>query len=105
MMYFSAMSVYDNIYKIVESIPPGKVMSYGQIAGMLAKCTARMVGYALSALPEESDAPWWRVVNSQLKISLRTASAHHLLQRKLLEGEGVVFDKYGKIENGFRHVF
>ncbi len=79
-------------------------MSYGQIAGMLHKCTPRMVGYALSALPEESEAPWWRVVNSQLKISLRAASAHHILQRKLLEEEGVVFDKYGKIGAGFKQI-
>ncbi len=98
------MSVYNQIYKIVESIPEGKVMSYGQIAGMLHKCTARMVGYALSALPDESDAPWWRVVNSQLKISLRADNPHHILQRKLLEGEGVVFDRYGKIGTGFRYL-
>jgi methylated-DNA-protein-cysteine methyltransferase-like protein len=99
------MSVYKLIYKIIESIPSGKVMSYGQIATMLPKCTARMVGYALSSLPDENDVPWWRVVNSQLKISLRTAGAHHILQRKLLQEEGVVFDTYGKIEEGFRHVY
>ncbi|KAA3610320.1 MAG: cysteine methyltransferase [Calditrichaeota bacterium] len=99
------MSVYDQIYKIVEAIPEGKVMSYGQIAVMLPKCTARMVGYAMSAMPEEREAPWWRVVNSQLKISLRTAGAHHILQRQLLMEEGVVFDKYGKIGKDFRHEF
>jgi len=99
------MSVYDQIYKIVDSIPAGKVMSYGQIANIFPKCTARMVGYAMSALPDENETPWWRVVNSQLKISLRTAGAHHILQRKLLEEEGVVFDKYGKIGKEFRHLF
>jgi methylated-DNA-protein-cysteine methyltransferase related protein len=99
------MSVYENIYKIVEAVPSGKVMSYGQIAAMLPKCTARMVGYAMSSLPEENDVPWWRVVNSQLKISLRSANAHHILQRQLLQEEGVVFDKYGRIGEGFRYFF
>lgn len=98
------MRVYDTVYEIVRAIPPGYVMTYGQIAEMVSGCTARMVGYALAALPETHDVPWWRVVNSQLKISLRQATTHHLLQRELLEQEGVVFDRFGKIENN-RHFF
>ena len=104
-MVISTMSVYENIYKIVEAVPSGKVMSYGQIAAMLPKCTARMVGYAMSSLPEENNVPWWRVVNAQLKISLRSANAHHILQRQLLQEEGVVFDKYGRIGESFRYTF
>ena len=94
---FCPMSVYDTVYKITASIPAGKVMSYGQIAGLIPGCTARMVGYAMSAAPQELELPWWRVVNSRLKISLRGAGDHHILQKKLLQQEGVVFDKTGHI--------
>ena len=93
------MSVYDTVYKIVQQIPPGKVMAYGQIAEMIPRCTARMVGYALSATPDNLEIPWWRVVNSQLKISLRD---HHNLQKKLLMEEGIVFSKNGKIDPKYR---
>jgi len=99
------MSIYDRIYKIVKSIPAGYVMSYGQIAGHLPKCTARMVGYAMAALSDENDVPWWRVVNSRLTISLRKAGGHHILQRKLLENEGIIFDQYGKISPTRRYIF
>lgn len=92
------MNVYEQMYKIVDQIPQGMVMSYGQIAQMLPKCTARMVGYGLSTLPKERDTPWWRVVNSKLQISLRNAGEHHILQRKLLQEEGILFSPSGKID-------
>ena len=96
------MSLYDTIYKIVATIPAGKVMAYGQIAEMIPKCTARMVGYAMSSSPDEIEIPWWRVVNSQLKISLRNANSHHILQRELLLEEGIVFSKSGKMNEKYR---
>ena len=77
-------------------------MSYGQIAGLLTGCTPRMVGYALSALKDD-DVPWWRVVNAQLKISLRTSGGHENLQKTLLEKEGVTFSSAGKIDKSFRY--
>jgi methylated-DNA-protein-cysteine methyltransferase related protein len=94
------MSVYETIYKIVQQIPAGKVMAYGQIAGLIPKCTARMVGYALSAAPDEPEIPWWRVVNSKLKISL--PGAHYELQKKLLMEEGIVFNSSGKMDEKYR---
>lgn len=97
------MNTYEKIYEIVHSIPPGMVMSYGQIAAMLSGCTARMVGYAMAATPDDKEIAWWRVVNSQLKISLRASGGHDVLQRRLLEQEGVVFNKNGKIDPRYRH--
>ncbi len=94
-------NIYDNIVKMVKRIPYGKVASYGQIAAMAGARNPRMVGYALSLLKDES-IPWWRIVNSQLKISLRKGSQHHILQRKLLEREGVKFNNSGKIDTKFR---
>jgi len=98
------MGTYQNIYKIVKSIPHGRVMSYGQIAAMIKSCTPRMVGYAMAAL-KEGDVPWWRVVNAQLKISVRKSGSHDSLQKVLLEKEGVKFGPTGKINSSFRYNF
>ena len=57
---------------------------------------ARFVGYALHALPTDSDVPWHRVVNAQGAISLR--DHHALTQRMLLTGEGVRFDARGRAD-------
>ncbi len=61
--------IYHRIYLVVRQIPRGKVATYGQIAVIVGGCTARMVGYALSATPQQSDVPWQRVINAQGKIS------------------------------------
>ena len=88
---------YARVYAVVRQIPPGKVATYGQIAGIVGNCTARMVGYAMSALPSGSDVPWQRVVNAQGKISPRGVDLSTLYQRELLEEEGIVFSKAGAV--------
>jgi methylated-DNA-protein-cysteine methyltransferase-like protein len=93
---------YQQVYDLVAQIPKGRVMTYGQIAVMLGRPTAaRAVGYALHSLPPGSKIPWQRVINSQGKISPRGAGdiLHEpLLQRGLLEQEGLVFDAEGTID-------
>lgn len=91
-------SVYQEVYDLVRLIPKGKVASYGQIASLVEGCTARMVGYAMPMLPEGSDVPWQRVVNSQGKISPRSGGDGEFLQRELLEKEGVDFRPSGRID-------
>jgi len=88
----------DFIYEIVRSIPSGKVASYGQIARMVPRCTARMVGFAMASTPENQNIPWQRVINSQGKISPHGAGFGSALQRSLLEDEGIVFDQEHKID-------
>lgn len=83
---------YERIYALARLIPPGRVATYGQLAAMVGSCTARMVGYAMAALPHETDVPWQRVINRQGKISLRAGSSGGTFQRQLLEAEGVQFD-------------
>ena len=92
------MSVYDKIYGWVKRIPDGKVATYGQIAELTGKCSARQVGYAMAALPHDTRVPWHRVINSQGRISLRSGSEGHQLQRILLEAEGIVFSQDGEID-------
>ena len=59
---------------------------------------ARTVGWALHSLPEGSDVPWHRVINSQGRVSTGGEGQADNLQRVLLEAEGVRFDKHGKVD-------
>ena len=43
------------------------------------------------------DVPWQRVLNSQGKVSLRSASGGEH-QRKLLEAEGIIFDERDRVD-------
>ena len=82
---------------MVKRIPKGTVATYGQVARMTGRCTARMVGYAMAALPEGSRVPWQRVINAQGMISARSHSDGDARQRVLLEKEGVKFDAKGRV--------
>lgn len=87
----------DMVFEIVRQIPAGQVTTYGQISKMIPGCTARMVGYALASLPNQSDVPWQRVINSKGKISPHGAGYGSAMQRLLLEEEGIVFDLDNRI--------
>jgi methylated-DNA-protein-cysteine methyltransferase-like protein len=80
------------VWDTVRIIPKGKVATYGDIAteaGIPGQ--ARMVGYALHALPQRSGVPWHRIINAQGKISFPPGSEAHIRQKRLLRSEGVVF--------------
>lgn len=86
---------------MVKKIPKGKVTSYGRIAALLGKPrAARAVGYALNALSkdQEQKVPWQRVINGQGQISFRGDSGRSILQRKILEYEGIVFNDSDTID-------
>ncbi len=90
---------FQAVYALVSSIPEGKVMTYGAIARALGNFQgARAVGWALRALPEGSCVPWHRVINSQGRISERGRELSALIQRSLLEDEGVAFDGQGRVD-------
>ena len=91
-------SNYRKIYDVVLQIPRGKVATYGQVAQLAGLGGhARMVGYALHNLPENSVIPWQRVINAKGQISFPPDSPHWNLQRALLEAEGIRFDEDDKI--------
>jgi methylated-DNA-protein-cysteine methyltransferase-like protein len=83
---------------VAKRIPKGKVATYGQVARMAGRCTARMVGYAMAALPAASSVPWQRVINAKGLISARSHSDGDVRQRMLLEKEGVKFDARGRVD-------
>ncbi|MFQ5840285.1 MAG: MGMT family protein [Candidatus Methylomirabilales bacterium] len=92
-------STYARIYAVVRRIPPGQVVTYGQVARLAGlPGYARQVGYALHALDPGSGVPWQRVINARGEISPRAAPGWDLAQRQLLEREGVIFDSRSRID-------
>lgn len=90
---------YERIYAVARRIPRGRVATYGQIAELAGLAGhARQVGYAMHALPADSDVPWHRVINAQGRISLRGDDAGALVQAELLAKEGVTIDARGRID-------
>jgi methylated-DNA-protein-cysteine methyltransferase related protein len=80
-------------------VPRGKVATYGQIASLAGlEGQARQVGYAMAAVPSSSAVPWHRVINAQGRVSMRSEGpGGTIIQRHLLEREGVVFDAGGRV--------
>ena len=86
------MNNKERIWHVVHSIPCGKVASYGQVARMAGlPGYARYVGHTMKSLPAGTKLPWYRVVNSQGRISFKPGTRQYLLQKSLLEQEGIVF--------------
>ncbi len=81
----------DAILKVVRLVPEGKVVSYGQVAAYIgAPRAARQVGWTMRSLEGTSDFPWWRVLNNAGRITIKGNQANTpLLQKELLEGEGI----------------
>jgi alkylated DNA nucleotide flippase Atl1 len=73
------------ILECVESIPPGKVMSYGDVAEFVGASSPRIVGRVLAM--DGGTVPWHRVLRSD------GTPAEHLYdeQRQRLLSEGVLF--------------
>ncbi|WP_372766775.1 MGMT family protein [Pseudoalteromonas sp.] len=84
----------DAILLVIASIPKGQVATYGSVAEMASlKGHARFVGTILKKLPTGSKIPWFRVINSQGKISFPENSDKYLEQKNCLEKEGVIITK------------
>lgn len=87
------------VHALVRRVPRGRVISYGGVAALLGQPrAARGVGQALHALPDDTDVPWWRVVNRNGEISIRGVLHGAIRQRQLLRSEGVRFDRTGRID-------
>ncbi|WAB80320.1 MGMT family protein [Microcella daejeonensis] len=50
---------------VVAEIPPGRVMTYGDVAAALGSRGARAVGRVMAL--EGSSLPWWRVVRADAR--------------------------------------
>lgn len=51
-----------HVLSVVESIPPGHVMAYGDIAATIGSRAPRAVGHVMAHYG--NSVPWWRVVRA-----------------------------------------
>jgi len=85
---------FKQVYDVVERIPYGKVISYGEIARLLGRPrAAREVGWAMRNCPD--GLPWQRVVMADGSI---TGGVFADIRRALLESEDVVFLPDGRVD-------
>jgi methylated-DNA-protein-cysteine methyltransferase-like protein len=87
------------VLALVARIPPGRVMTYGQLAllaGRPGPGGARLAGFVMGSLAGKSQSgeeplPWQRVINAQGRVSTHKLGFGDM-QERLLEAEGVKFD-------------
>ncbi len=85
---------FQQVYAVVAAVPPGRVVSYGQIARALGHPrAARHVGFAMRCCPD--GLPWQRVVMHNGAV---TGGAYAELRRALLEAENVTFLPDGRVD-------
>lgn len=89
--------VEQRIHAVVDSIPRGRVATYGDVAreaGLPRR--ARLVGRVLSRLSAGSGLPWYRVVNASGHLSPRPGGTDE--QRRRLGREGVAVSSAGRVD-------
>jgi len=83
---------------LIKDIPRGRVATYGLIAAYAGNPrAARQVAWILHSSSQKDRLPWHRVVNRMGRISLGRLDGYET-QKKLLQAEGVVFDKRDVID-------
>jgi methylated-DNA-protein-cysteine methyltransferase-like protein len=97
------MADFEAIYQVVALIPPGKVSTYGAIAGYLgSKGGARLVGWAMNASHGQANFPAHRVVNRNGVLTGKNFFGANRMQ-ELLEAEGLTIknDQIQQFSNHF----
>lgn len=85
---------FEKVYKVVKSIPPGKVTSYGAIAKYLGTVrSSRMVGWAMNQSHSQPDIiPAHRVVNRNGILTGKHFFGGEFVMQELLENEGLIIE-------------
>lgn len=92
------MDFYKRMGIVCQSIPYGKVATYGQIALLCGKPkNSRQVGYGLRENLAGEDVPAHRVVNSKGELSGAIHFEFSGLQKMLLQDEGIEVRWDGKV--------
>lgn len=86
------------IVQKIKSVPKGKVLTYGGVAALAGSPRgARQVSWLLKSQTDKENLPWWRIINSKGRISIKDPVGYSL-QKKYLEDEGVKFDSTDHID-------
>lgn len=86
------MNYSANVYKVVSSIPKGKVATYKQIAKICGIKNPRLVGFYLHRNIDPKTIPCHRVIRSDGKLGSNYAFGGSKKQKEILEKEGIKFD-------------
>jgi len=79
----------ESVIRIIQQIPPGQVMTYGQIAKLAGSPRgARQVVRILHSMSKKYNLPWFRVINSKGEIAI-TDEETRAAQVIFLEDEGI----------------
>ncbi|QUG43326.1 MGMT family protein [Psychrobacillus sp. INOP01] len=88
----------EKVIHIIKSIPPGKVMTYGQIAKVAGSPRgARQVVRVLHTMSSKYNLPWHRVINVKGEIVIADEESAYS-QKAMLEAEGVSFFADGRVD-------
>lgn len=88
----------EEIVRIIQRIPSGHVMTYGQIAREAGSPrAARQVVRVLHSMSEKYNLPWHRVINSKGELP-KIGGEIGYLQKSLLESEGIIVSKDFKVD-------
>ena len=80
----------ERVWTFVRSVPPGRVVTYGQVAAMLgAPFAARAVGSVLKYTPSSANVPCQRVVNRWGRLAPIYGWGGPEQQKRELEAEDV----------------
>jgi methylated-DNA-protein-cysteine methyltransferase-like protein len=83
---------------VLEAIPPGTVVSYGEVARACGMPRgARVIGWLIASVPLTT--PWHRVVNRDGYLTIRNRNVDALLQAERLRNEGIEIQETAQ---GFR---
>lgn len=87
------------VLAVVAQIPEGRLASYGQVAALAGfPQRPRQVGMVLSGLPEGTDLPWHRVVNTRGYVPSRGRWWGAFEQIGRLRDEGIAVDDLGNLD-------
>ncbi len=81
------------VYEVARSIPPGRVLTYGEVASRLGSANARAIGQALGRNPFAVIVPCHRVVAAGGKLGGFSANGGATTKRRLLAIEGARRDE------------
>ncbi len=83
----------------VARIPKGRLVSYGQVALMTGfPRRPRQVGMVLKGLPEGTELPWHRVVNTRGYVPSKGRWWGAQVQIQRLREEGIEVDELGNLD-------
>lgn len=93
------LSFREAVLALVARIPRGRLASYGQIALMAGfPRRPRQVGMVLKGLPESTELPWHRVVNTHGYVPSKGRWWGAQLQITRLRAEGIAVDELGNLD-------